>query len=316
MTRPGEKELEDGIQEGDAAKVAALIAAGVDVNGEKTVTLEHGKKTYSFEHQPIDSATSPEVAKLLLDAGADPGRLTQQARRALVGLPPEEDEAYLTPTLEEFERAWRPRFGRANPERCDEPFWLSMIRSGVTGYQGRKRHGVLDGLCQPTWCAQRFGQSLTFLPDGRAVQIAGEHEDWSDPDFCIYNDVFVHAPGGEITIYTYPEADFPPTDFHTATLVGDFIYVIGSLGYMGTRRFGETPVYRLDVRTFSMERVQVGGAAPGWIHGHRAALEGRGIRVWGGKMSRLEGEEEVYAPFTGQVVLDLDELRWRPVQSG
>jgi hypothetical protein len=27
------------------------------------------------------------------------------------------------------------------------------------------------------WCAQRFGQSLSFLPDGRVIQIAGEHED-------------------------------------------------------------------------------------------------------------------------------------------
>jgi hypothetical protein len=34
---------------------------------------------------------------------------------------------------------------------------------------------------------QRFGQSLTLLPDCRAVQIGGEHEDWYDADFCIYN---------------------------------------------------------------------------------------------------------------------------------
>jgi hypothetical protein len=36
---------------------------------------------------------------------------------------------------------------------------------------------------------QRFGQSLTFLPDGRAVQIGGEHVDFYYPVFCIYNDV-------------------------------------------------------------------------------------------------------------------------------
>jgi hypothetical protein len=27
-------------------------------------------------------------------------------------------------------------------------------------------------------------------------------------------------------VYGYPESVFPPTDFHTATLVGEFIYVI------------------------------------------------------------------------------------------
>ena len=81
--------------------------------------------------------------------------------------------------------------------------------------------------------AKRFGQSLTLLPDGLAVQIGGEHEDYYDPDFCIYNDVFVHERDGSITIYGYPESAFPPTDFRTATLVGDSIYVIGSLGSRG-----------------------------------------------------------------------------------
>jgi hypothetical protein len=40
--------------------------------------------------------------------------------------------------------------------------------------------------------------SLTLLPDGRAIQIGGEHEDYYDPDFCIYNDVFVHEPDRSI----------------------------------------------------------------------------------------------------------------------
>ena len=46
----------------------------------------------------------------------------------------------------------------------------------------------MDG---PVWCFSRFGTSLTELPDGRFVQIGGEHEDFYDPDFCIYNDVTV-----------------------------------------------------------------------------------------------------------------------------
>ena len=76
----------------------------------------------------------------------------------------------------------------------------------------------------------RFGQTLTRLPDGTVVEIGGEHEDSYDRDFCIYNDVFVHGSDGSIAILGYPEATFPPTDFHTATYIGNWIYIIGGHG--------------------------------------------------------------------------------------
>ena len=79
------------------------------------------------------------------------------------------------------------------------------------------------------------------------MQVAGEHEDGYDPDFCIYNDVIVHHPDGRLEIIGYPESLFPPTDFHTATLVGDRIIVIGSLGYQGSRVYGTTPVFALSI---------------------------------------------------------------------
>src|SRR5258708_23485409 len=44
--------------------------------------------------------------------------------------------------------------------------------------------------------------------------------------------------------------------------VGDFVYIIGSLGYLGTRRLGETPVYRLDVHTLRMGCMDTRGEAP------------------------------------------------------
>ena len=71
--------------------------------------------------------------------------------------------------------------------------------------------------------------------------IAGEHEDFYDPDFCIYNDVFVERARRPPGIYRYPKDVFPPTDFHTATLVGDEIILIGSLGYRDLRRAGRSP---------------------------------------------------------------------------
>ena len=128
------------------------------------------------------------------------------------------------------------------------PFWVAMVRSGLTGYQAANRFGAdTFDRARPIWCANRIGQSLTLLQDGRVVQVAGEHEDGYDPDFCIYNDVIVHHPDGRLEIIGYPESLFPPTDFHTATLVGDRIIVIGSLGYQGSRVYGTTPVFALSI---------------------------------------------------------------------
>jgi hypothetical protein len=60
-----------------------------------------------------------------------------------------------------------------------------------------------------------------------------------------------------------------------ATFLGDgAIYVIGSLGYVGTRRYGQTPVHRLDIGTFRMERLAASGEAPGWVYEHRSVRVG------------------------------------------
>jgi hypothetical protein len=256
---------------------------------------------------------SRNIAKRLLDAGADPSYLSYEGRRALLGFPPDPDENLVDASRTDFLRARTRRFGGANPERIHEPFWESMIRAGVAGCVADRLFDTppaCDGA--PVWCAQRFGQSITFLPDGRIVQIGGEHEDSYDKDFCIYNDVFVQEPGGAMTIFGYPESVFPPTDFHTATLIGGYIYVIGSLGYPGTRRYGETPVHRLDTGTFRMERLRTSGDAPGWIYRHRAALTApHEIRVSRGKVVRFAGNKEAHAQNDDGFVLDVKRLVWR-----
>jgi hypothetical protein len=200
------------------------------------------------------------------------------------------------------------RWGKHNPELMNEPFWHAMICSGLSAYRGAR---LVGGTSQPSpvWCAQRFGQSLTLLPDSRAIQIAGEHEDAHDEDFCIYNDVFVHHPGGRIDIYGYPETAFPPTDFHTATLIGDAICIIGCLGYPASRRVGETPVYRLDINTLEIQPVETTGHPPGWISRHCAALiSPHEIRVWGGKLAGRETYEDNHASW----ILDVSRRQWRP----
>jgi len=283
----------------DLECLEALLDAGVDVNRQ------------SPSGSALQRASSRTVARRLLDAGADPGELPFQARRAMLSLPPP-DTALLDCSLADFLRAPTRYFGRSNPEQMNELFWKSMICSGVTAFAAARHFGQASFDRAPVWCAERYGQSLTFLPDGRVVQIGGEHEDAYDPDFCIYNDVFVHECDGSVAIFGYLEAVFPPTDFHTATLVRDGIYVIGSLGYPQTRRHGVTPVYRLDLRTFRIEPLETTGEAPGWISRHRAALvASRQIHISGGKVAVSDGEKELYADHSQTFVLDLDGLRWR-----
>jgi hypothetical protein len=181
---------------------------------------------------------------------------------------------------------WRsPRFGRANPERMTNPVWEWLVRSKLSAYEVNKAYNGPSALAAgPGWCFSRFGQSTTPLADGRTVLIAGEHEDHYDPDFYIYNDVVVLEPDGGVSIYGYPSQVFQPTDFHSATLEGDRIVLIGNLGYLNARGT-ETPISILNLKNMSISSTAGRGTSPGWIHGHEAALskDGRKIRVRSGK---------------------------------
>ena len=207
------------------------------------------------------------------------------------------------------------RFGTANPQRMDLPFWLHMIRTGEPAWSASKQFGAAgDGRCgEAVWCFNRFGPARVELPDGRVVSIGGEHEDHYDPDFCIYNDVVVFGSDGTPGIFGYPRSVFPPTDFHTATLVGDQIIIVGNAGYPEDRDPARTPVFRLDLSTLSISPLVVGGTAPGWLSGHHALLlpDGGTIRVWGGRRlppdpgsRKLEKNTRVYD-------LSLNDRVWR-----
>jgi hypothetical protein len=130
-----------------------------------------------------------------------------------------------------------------------------------------------------------MGATRTPHPDGRMICIGGEHEDHYDPDFCIYNDVVVLDLDGSIEIYGYPKDLFPPTDFHTATLLSDRVIIIGRLGYTGERRPGTTPVFALELANYRIEELPSHGELPGWIFGHEAELDQDGvITVRGGEV--------------------------------
>jgi len=280
--------------------VNILIAAGAKIEADKYGSI-------------IGQTSSRKIVLRLLEAGADPANLSHEAQRNLLGLGDIDDKALDVVSSADYRSGYARVFGKDNPERMQVPFWEAMIRAGVGAYAALDRFAEKgDGTDRPVWCAHRFGQSITFLPDGRAIQIGGEHEDFYDADFCIYNDVFVHGTDGSIAIYGYPESVFPPTDFHTATLLGEYIYVIGSLGYYDRRQFEVTLVYRLHIPTLRMERLDTQGEGPGAIYQHRASvLNSREIRVWGGKTMTKNGDEEKHDDNREAFVLDVETLVWR-----
>lgn len=205
------------------------------------------------------------------------------------------------PSEEEFLAGYRRRFGQANPERMEIPFWTRMVRSRWGAWGMAAKFGLESIERDPVWCFTRLGTTHTLLLDRWLVSIGGEHEDWYDPDFMIYNDVIVRDFHGGVHIFGYPKDVFLPTDFHSATLVGELdfnpdfldvsIYIIGGLGYKEDREWWRTPVYELDLHTMRIKPLEFRNEEPGWIFNHEAALiEPHLIRVKGGEKINEQGE--------------------------
>lgn len=188
---------------------------------------------------------------------------------------------------------WRaPRVGARNPHRMTNPVWSWLARQPELNAWMANQHfdGPSSMEVGPAWCGQRFGQSRTALADGRAVSIGGEHEDYYDPDFFIYNDVIVESPDGALEVFGYPWEALGPTDFHSATLHGDHIVLVGCLDHPWRRAPGLTRVAAVDTRTWAAE-TWVTRDGPGWIYQHRATLDddGEGLRVEGGFVETGDG---------------------------
>jgi hypothetical protein len=163
----------------------------------------------------------------------------------------------------------------------------------------------------------------TDMGDGRIVCVGGEHEDWYDRNFCIYNDVIVLRPdagragvtvdSGQVEIYGYPAEVFSPTDFHTATRDADRLILVGRLGYRGTRRPDSTPVFSLDTNTYEIGELRAKGDPPGWIHRHHASYDPdvHAITVRGGLVMRSVNEQSL--PNRAAHRLHLNDLRWEKI---
>ncbi len=215
-------------------------------------------------------------------------------------------------TSEQYARLNERRFGSRNPERVENPVWEWMARTYANPYRVRGAFGVDSfGDQPPGWCVLRHGMPGVLMPDGRRISIAGEHEDHYDPEFCIYNDVIVRK-GDEVEIYAYPRDVFPPTDFHTATLVGETIWLIGTLGYPEDRVYTRCQVMCLDTKSYEITTIEACGDAVGQLFKHRARPleDGVTIEVRGGQhLLRLE-EKELGRPNTSVYRFDTRSCEW------
>ncbi len=144
---------------------------------------------------------------------------------------------------------------RGDPQPSDEGALSSIgltmkdgkLKSTYGPYRARDLFNIpLNREEGPIWTFDRMGRTCDELVDGRMVCIGGEHEDFYDPDFRIYNDVVVFNADATIDIYGYPKEIFPPTDFQTATVTGTIITY-------KNRIFGET--LSADWRFMSAEMV-------------------------------------------------------------
>jgi ankyrin repeat protein len=268
-------------------ETALMSAAELGVADCLTFLIENGADIGKVNHIPesaIRQATTLESVKILLAHGADINELSPEMHAALLGVA---HHAEPQASRKEYLAGRTVRFGASNPEKIDDPFRLAMIRSGASAWQAEKALSRGDDTDErPTWTYERFGRTTTLLADGRIVEIGGEHEDYYDPDFCIYNDVTVFLPDGEIRHFGYPEIVFPPTDFHTATVLGDSIIIVGSLGNRDALSVGHTPLFRLDLTTLAIEEINCTGQGPGWISKHKAVLNEDGqIVIKGGQVA-------------------------------
>jgi hypothetical protein len=239
-----------------------------------------------------------------------------------------------------FEAQRARRFGASNPERMNLGFWEAMVRNAEDArimddfdperaelcyypHKVRQHFGIEGDYSVPIWTFSRMGASRTPHPDGRMICIGGEHEDYYDPDFCIYNDVVILDLDGSIAIYGYPRDVFPPTDFHTATLDLDRnrVIVIGRLGYGDERRPGVTPVFALSLADYRITPLPSVGEAPGWIFKHEAESAGGVITVRGGELVR--GDDEIRRNFDDFAYdiqvgtwIRLTDRKWRQYEIG
>jgi len=292
-----------------------ILAAELGLTDCVKFLLERGADVSKGNHIPyraIQVAKNLDIVDLLVACGEDINDISPKLHANLLGI-----KHYASPVVskEDYLAGRYREFGAGNAVETNNPFWLAMIRSGASAWQASDMFidkGSHDG--KVVWCYERYGRTTTILPDGRIIEIGGEHEDFYRPEFCIYNDVCVFEKNGNINIniniYSYSAEIFPPTDSHTATLVDEDIYIIGRLGYPETRVAGFTPVYKLDTKSLKISQLDTTGDGPGFINHHKAKLKDDKIFVSGGEKIVVVAGKTGYIDNTENYQLCLKTAVW------
>ncbi len=301
----GHTPLMEAAENGAIKCVQSLLSHGADISKKD--------RSQFSQKSAVAHASTLEIAEILLAAGANFSDLENDIRAQLLQIGQKET---FNISKQEYQAQKIREFGIANPEMCDKSFWYEMVRCNATAWKARSHFDDTDDYEDaPIWSYERFGMSITPIGNGEFIEIAGEHEDYYDPDFCIYNDVFHHKGGGVFSIYQYPKNIFPPTDFHTATLVNCHIYIIGNLGYPSDRLVGATPIFRLNVKTFVIERIEATGDNPGWIYKHSAKLIAPSIiQIQDGDVFDLKDGETRGRLNTSTFELNLESFSWKKLE--
>ncbi len=216
----------------------------------------------------------------------------------------------LTKTVEKFQYAKvLHQLATDNPTNLTNPYWQWIVACNLSPDNIEIiMNGDFSYYSQAFWGMERMGQTRTLLADGREIWIGGEFEDYYDPQFFIYNDVIVKHPNGDIEIYGYPLDIFPATDFHSATLIDNKIWLIGSLGYQEQRQYKQTQVFTLDIDTYQIQAVKTKNSM-GLIYKHTADYQDGKIVLSGGY--KIQDKD---APIIEQInkwTLDLQTLTWK-----
>lgn len=182
--------------------------------------------------------------------------------------------------MSHFERYQTPMTVQNHPTNIANPYYEWVVRHNLSPFDLAQ---IFNIEYVPLWGMGRLGQSETPLPDGRVILIGGEYEDHYDPQFYIYHDVIIKHPDGKIEIFAYPKAIFSPTDFHSATLIDGEIYVIGGIGYVNDRNYNSTPIYKLNIHSFEMTKIESRNHI-GLIGSHTATLKDNQIIIKGGQI--------------------------------
>jgi len=207
-----------------------------------------------------------------------------------------------------------------------DPFLDYMVKAGVDPRFVREQYdfppdfSIIDEVRDETaiWSFSRHGHSTTHYRNKFRIHIGGVYWDIAAPDFLIYNDVIVQDWTGRVWIYFYPSDVFPPTGYHTATLldeefgpldsVTNGIITVGGSGYSNDRSFWETPVHHLDLNEMGIRTIDTTGDAPGWILDHSTTLVDKTkLLVTGGK---ILDEHDNFNSNPNRFELDLWTRKW------